>query len=69
MLRKCSQCLSCHVNYSLASMRPEHGCSGNEYKPYRTRKYASGFNEAGARMLRKCARYVNIKGYTVEPLQ
>ena len=38
-----------------ASMRPEHGCSGNDFllclpvRPFR------GFNEAGARMLRKCA--------------
>ena len=38
---------------SKASMRPEHGCSGNVLPFFRKFFGVSGFNEAGARMLRK----------------
>ena len=37
-----------------ASMRPEHGCSGNVGRRGSFRQAGKGFNEAGARMLRKC---------------
>ena len=37
----------------VASMRPEHGCSGNGIVAYPAFMISSGFNEAGARMLRK----------------
>ena len=39
--------------FGIASMRPEHGCSGNDGSGLPTRQVIPGFNEAGARMLRK----------------
>ena len=42
------------VSCFAASMRPEHGCSGNERLVTGRGEGVKGFNEAGARMLRKC---------------
>ena len=39
---------------AVASMRPEHGCSGNGYRLAVPLRRPPCFNEAGARMLRKC---------------
>ena len=53
MLRKWSAAWSAMAYKLEASMRPEHGCSGNGLDKQRRSGTSDCFNEAGARMLRK----------------
>ena len=53
MLRKCYLTYLFYLLYYYASMRPEHGCSGNGEDRGSLAVRYPGFNEAGARMLRK----------------